>query len=128
MQESTYIKCLSVVFPRCVCNGLKIRGFSVKTLLYFLTNQLHVSATVFSHYQADASYIKRDERIQLLYLLKTCSFVSLQMKRRFLAIRLQTLVKITFANTRIYNGYLRPIYQLHYFRHLYSWDRPDDDY
>jgi hypothetical protein len=31
-------------------------------LLYCLTNKLHVSATVFSHYQGDADYVKRKER------------------------------------------------------------------
>jgi len=40
---------------------LKIQAFSVKTQLYYFTNQLPVSATGSSHYQADTKNKKRNK-------------------------------------------------------------------
>ena len=54
----TWTKAGFAVMPFGI-NILKVKSFfSVKTQLCCLTNQLHVSATVFCHHQADPKNIK----------------------------------------------------------------------
>jgi hypothetical protein len=54
---------LNMNHPLCVYEKLKIQVLSVKTQLYYLTNQLRVSSTVSSHHQADPKDIKRKKYI-----------------------------------------------------------------
>ena len=44
--------------PYCVYSKLNMQVFSVKTQLYYLTDQLLVSTVVSSHHQADPKNVK----------------------------------------------------------------------
>jgi hypothetical protein len=50
---------ITMNYPQCVYDRLKMQVFSFKTKLYNLTNQLHVPATEIRRQQADYESIKR---------------------------------------------------------------------